>query len=37
VKNAVRVARDFAASRVDTKIREKISVLHTREHEILGE
>jgi glycerol-3-phosphate acyltransferase PlsX len=33
VKNAVRVARDFANSRVDTKIREKISVLHTREHE----
>jgi glycerol-3-phosphate acyltransferase PlsX len=37
VKNAIRVARDFATSQVDTKIREKISVLHTREHEILGE
>jgi phosphate acyltransferase len=37
VKNAIRVARDFATSQVDTKIREKIRVLHTREHEILGE
>jgi glycerol-3-phosphate acyltransferase PlsX len=39
VKNAIRVARDFATSQVDTKIREKIGVLHTREHEsgILGE
>jgi glycerol-3-phosphate acyltransferase PlsX len=38
VKNAVRVARDFATNRIDTKIREKISILHTREHEsaILG-
>jgi phosphate acyltransferase len=33
IKNAIRVARDFATSQVDTKIREKISVLHTREHE----
>jgi phosphate acyltransferase len=33
VKNAVRVAREFAMNRIDTKIREKISVLHTREHE----
>jgi glycerol-3-phosphate acyltransferase PlsX len=33
VKNAIRVARDFATSQVDTKIREKIGVLHTREHE----
>jgi phosphate acyltransferase len=33
VKNAIRVARDFATSQVDTKIREKIRVLHTREHE----
>jgi glycerol-3-phosphate acyltransferase PlsX len=33
VKNAIRVARDFAAGGVDTKIRERISVLHTREHE----
>jgi glycerol-3-phosphate acyltransferase PlsX len=37
VKNAIRVARDFATSQVDTKIREQIRVLHTREHEILGE
>ncbi len=37
IKNAVRVARDFALGQVDTKIREKISVLHRREHEILGE
>ncbi len=36
VKNAIRVARDFAMSQVDTKIREKISILHKREHEILG-
>lgn len=33
VKNAVRVAREFAMNRIDTKIREKISILHTREHE----
>ena len=33
VKNAVRVARDFATNSVDVKIREKISVLHKREHE----
>jgi glycerol-3-phosphate acyltransferase PlsX len=33
VKNAIRVARDFATSQVDTKIREKISILHKREHE----
>ncbi|HEX2060959.1 MAG TPA: phosphate acyltransferase PlsX [Thermoanaerobaculia bacterium] len=32
IKNAVRVARDFAMSRIDVKIREKISDLHTREH-----
>jgi glycerol-3-phosphate acyltransferase PlsX len=32
IKNAVRVARDFATSRIDTKIREKIGDLHRREH-----
>lgn len=32
VKNAVRVARDFAMNRIDTKIREKIGDLHAREH-----
>jgi glycerol-3-phosphate acyltransferase PlsX len=34
IKNAVRVARDFSMNRVDTKIREKISDLHTREHAV---
>jgi glycerol-3-phosphate acyltransferase PlsX len=33
IKNAVRVARDFATNRLDTRIREKISDLHTREHD----
>ncbi len=33
IKNAIRVARDFAVNRIDTKIRTKISDLHTREHE----
>lgn len=33
IKNAMRVARDFVNNRIDTKIREKISDLHTREHE----
>jgi glycerol-3-phosphate acyltransferase PlsX len=33
VKNAIRVARDFATSRIDTKIREKIRDLHVREHQ----
>ena len=33
IKNAIRVARDFATNRVDAKIREKISDLHTREHD----
>ncbi|MFP5245579.1 MAG: phosphate acyltransferase PlsX [Thermoanaerobaculia bacterium] len=39
VKNAIRVARDFSQNRIDTKIREKISDLHTREHasEILAQ
>ena len=33
IKNAIRVARDFATNRIDAKIREKISDLHTREHD----
>jgi glycerol-3-phosphate acyltransferase PlsX len=33
IKNAVRVARGFAMNRVDAKIREKISDLHSREHD----
>lgn len=33
IKNAVRVARDFATNRIDAKIRTKISDLHTREHD----
>ncbi|HEY6844240.1 MAG TPA: phosphate acyltransferase PlsX [Thermoanaerobaculia bacterium] len=33
IKNAVRVARDFAANQMDTKIREKIGDLHAREHD----
>jgi glycerol-3-phosphate acyltransferase PlsX len=33
IKNAIRVARDFAHNRIDAKIRTKISDLHTREHE----
>lgn len=32
VKNAVRVARDFATNQIDAKIRTKISDLHSREH-----
>jgi phosphate acyltransferase len=32
IKNAVRVARDFAMKGIDTKIREKIGDLHRREH-----
>ncbi len=32
IKNAVRVARDFVANKIDTKIRTKISDLHSREH-----
>jgi glycerol-3-phosphate acyltransferase PlsX len=32
IKNAIRVARDFAANRIDAKIREKIGDLHRREH-----
>lgn len=33
IKNAIRVARDFAMNRIDTKIREKIGDLHKREHD----
>lgn len=33
IKNAVRIARDFAQNRVDEKIREKILDLHAREHD----
>src|SRR5687768_6784288 len=33
IKNAIRVARDFAMNRIDAKIRDKISDLHTREHQ----
>ena len=32
IKNAVRVARDFAMNQMDAKIRVKISDLHSREH-----
>ncbi|HSP15893.1 MAG TPA: phosphate acyltransferase PlsX [Thermoanaerobaculia bacterium] len=34
IKNAIRVAHDFTENEISTKIREKISDLHTREHEI---
>lgn len=33
IKNAIRVAREFAANRIDAKIRAKISDLHSREHD----
>jgi glycerol-3-phosphate acyltransferase PlsX len=33
IKNAVRVARDFAVNRIDEKIRTKINDLHRREHD----
>ena len=33
IKNAIRVARDFSANSVDSKIRAKISDLHSREHD----
>jgi glycerol-3-phosphate acyltransferase PlsX len=33
IKNAIRVAREFATNRVDSKIREKIHDLHAREHD----
>lgn len=32
IKNAIRVARNFAMNQIDVKIREKISDLHSREH-----
>ena len=34
IKNAIRVARDFAVNQMDIKIRDKIRDLHSREHEI---
>jgi glycerol-3-phosphate acyltransferase PlsX len=33
IKNAIRVARDFAENRIDEKIRTKITDLHKREHD----
>ena len=33
IKNAIRVAREFASNRIDAKIRAKISDLHSREHD----
>ncbi|HEX7421058.1 MAG TPA: phosphate acyltransferase PlsX [Thermoanaerobaculia bacterium] len=33
IKNAIRVARDFAVNEMDIKIRDKISELHSKEHE----
>jgi glycerol-3-phosphate acyltransferase PlsX len=33
IKNAIRVARDFAANRMDEKIATKIAELHNREHD----
>jgi glycerol-3-phosphate acyltransferase PlsX len=33
IKNAVRVARDFATNQIDAKIRERIRDLHKREHD----
>jgi phosphate acyltransferase len=34
IKNAIRVGREFALNRIDAKIREKISDLHSREHDL---
>lgn len=34
IKNAIRVAHDFASNRIDVKIREKIRDLHKREHDV---
>src|SRR5436305_5435011 len=34
IKNAIRVARDFATNRIDVKIQERVADLHKREHEI---
>jgi glycerol-3-phosphate acyltransferase PlsX len=33
IKNAIRVARGFASNRIDEKIQEKVSDLHSREHD----
>jgi glycerol-3-phosphate acyltransferase PlsX len=33
IKNAIRVARDFAVNHIDEKIQERVADLHTREHE----
>ena len=33
IKNAIRVARDFAVNQIDQKIQERVADLHTREHE----
>jgi glycerol-3-phosphate acyltransferase PlsX len=34
MKNAIRIAADFARNRIDTKIQEKVGDLHRREHEL---
>jgi glycerol-3-phosphate acyltransferase PlsX len=34
IKNAIRVARDFAVNRIDEKIQSKVGDLHSREHAI---
>jgi phosphate acyltransferase len=33
IKNAIRMAREFAVNRIDTKIQERVGDLHTREHD----
>jgi glycerol-3-phosphate acyltransferase PlsX len=33
IKNAIRVAREFATNRIDVKIQERVADLHKREHE----
>jgi fatty acid/phospholipid biosynthesis enzyme len=33
MKNAIRMAADFARNRIDTKIQEKVGDLHAREHD----
>jgi glycerol-3-phosphate acyltransferase PlsX len=37
IKNAIRVAREFALNRIGEKIQKKIGDLHTREHDALAE
>ena len=32
IKNAIRVARDFASNRIDARIQERVNDLHSREH-----